>query len=58
MASSLEGLRDVARYFSLSGITMTPDAADGILGELIKLKHHDYKVRYVEKFLSLFKEWQ
>ena len=32
--------------------------AEGILGDLIRLKHHDYKVRYVEKFLSLFKEWQ
>ena len=51
-------MRDIARYFSLSGVTIAPDAAEGILGDLIRLKHHDYKVRYVEKFLSLFKEWQ
>ena len=47
MASSLESMRDIARFFSLSGVTMAPDAAEGILGELMNLKHHDYKVRYV-----------
>ena len=57
MASSLESMRDIARYFSMSGVSMAPDAAEGILGDLMALKHHDYKVRYVEKFLSLFKEW-
>ena len=51
-------MRDVARFFSMSGVTIAPDAAEGILGELIKLKHHDYKVRYAQKFLKLFKEWQ
>ena len=56
--ASLESKKDIARYFSMSGLRVAPDAADGLLAELRRFQHHEEKVRYMEKFVNLFKEFQ
>ena len=55
---SLETKKDIARFFSMSGLRVAPDAADGLLAELRRLQHHDEKQRYMDKFVHLFKEFQ
>ena len=37
---------------------MAPNAADGLLAELRKYRHHEEKVRFMEKFVNLYKEFQ
>ena len=56
--ASLETKRDIARFLSLEGIMATPAVADGLLFELRNLTHHEEKVRYMHKFIALFKEHQ
>ena len=58
MSASLESKKDIARFFSMTGLRVAPEAADGLLAELRKFQHHEEKVRYMEKFVSLFKEFQ
>ena len=58
MSGSLESKKDIARFFSMSGLRVAPNAADGLLAELRKYYHHDEKLRYMDKFVSLFKEFQ
>ena len=57
MSGSLESKKDIARYFSISGLRVAPNAADGLLAELRKYQHHDEKLRYMDKFVALFKEF-
>jgi hypothetical protein len=49
--------KDVAKYLDLVGIKARPQAADGLLYELMKIDNTEYKVRYMQKFTILFKEW-
>ena len=58
MSGNLETKKDIARYFSMSGLRVAPNAADGLLAELRKYQHHDEKLRFMDKFVSLFKEFQ
>ncbi len=57
MSASLESKKDIARFFGMTGMRVAPNAADGLLAELRKYQHHDEKLRYMEKFVSLFKEF-
>ena len=57
MSASLESKKDIARFFSLAGLRVAPNAADGLLAELRRYQHHDEKLRFMDKFVSLFKEF-
>ena len=58
MSASLESKKDIARFFSLAGLRVAPNAADGLLAELRRYQHHEEKLRFMDKFVSLFKEFQ
>jgi len=57
MSGSLDSSRDLARYFNTIGISIRPDAVRGLLGETMKLKYHDEKLRYLDTVCTVFKEW-
>lgn len=57
MSGSLETKKDIARFFGNTGLRVAPNAADGLLAELRSYQHHDEKLRYMEKFVMLFKEF-
>ena len=58
MSASLESKKDIARFFSVTGLRVAPNAADGLLAELRKFQLHDEKLKYMKKFVTLFKEYQ
>ena len=58
MSASLETKKDIARFFSVTGLRVAPNAADGLLAELRKFQHHEEKLRFMHKFMALFKEYQ
>lgn len=55
--SGLNSTRDIARFFTDSGVTIRPEAASGILGDVYKIDFNEDKKRYLTKFLQLFKDW-
>lgn len=57
MSANLESKKDIARFFMVTGLRVAPNAADGLLAELRKYQHNDEKQRYMQKFVSLFKEY-
>ena len=57
MSGELNSKRDLARYFTLSGIVVRPEATETLLQNLIKIPYSDAKQRYVDRFVATFKEY-
>eukprot|EP00347_Sterkiella_histriomuscorum_P020272 403338437 len=58
MSANLSSERDIAKFFSLSGVTVRPDACQAIIQVLHKLTYFDHKRAYLEKFLKHIKDRQ
>jgi hypothetical protein len=56
MSGSLESTRDLARYFTMAGISVRPEAVKGLLGDLRQYKFHEEKLNFLSAVLKLFKE--
>jgi hypothetical protein len=57
MSGELNSTRDIARYFNLSGINVTPSAATILLRQLLKNKFSDERQRFIERFLATYQEY-
>ena len=47
MSGSLDSARDLARFFSMANISIRPEAVRGLLGETMKLRYHEEKLKYL-----------
>jgi hypothetical protein len=46
--SQLESTRDIARYFTMAGISVRPEASQGILCEVVKIKYNEERKQYLD----------
>ena len=58
MSASLHSERDVAKYFSLSGVSIRPEACASLVQKLLKLEYYEHKRAYIDKFMKKLKERQ
>jgi hypothetical protein len=54
MSGELNSARDIARYFNISGINVSPAAVNVLLAQLLKSKYSDERQRYIERFLATY----
>ena len=54
----IETPKDIARFFSIHSIQVRPDAAKTLLECTHKIVYSEQKQRYLDKFVTVFKEWQ
>ena len=54
--SDFNSKREIARYFTLNGVTVRPEAADSIYVKLSTMTHSAERKNYVDRFLQVYKE--
>lgn len=58
MSASLSSEREISKYFSLSGVSVRPEACNLLVTVLLKLTYFDHKRAYLDRFLKKLKERQ
>jgi hypothetical protein len=53
--SNLESTRDIARYFTMAGVQVRPEASKGLLAELFHMKFNNEKKHFLDTIISQFK---
>ena len=56
--TSLNSEREVTKFFSISSISLRPDACEIIMKHLHTIQFSDYKRDFLDKFIRYFKELQ
>jgi len=54
--TSLNSEREVTKFFSISSISLRPDACEIIMKHLHTIQFSDYKRDFLDKFIRYFKE--